>query len=173
MADTVLLYYSLTGLNDVIADRVRQKTGADVVKLEPDFNYPKAMYSCWDIVRKWRGVGSIPKHGQPLPDISKAPQLKGSLPDLAGYQRVLIGGPVWGWTMADPIMTFLTSANLSGKDVYAYWTCVNTDYNYEVDFKSLLPADAKYRKDLCIDSEISDNPEHLEQSLNQLLEFGD
>lgn len=54
MADTVLIYYSLTGLNDVIADRVRQKTGADVVKLEPDFNYPKAMYSCWDIVRKWR-----------------------------------------------------------------------------------------------------------------------
>lgn len=173
MADTVLVYYSLTGLNDVIAERVQQKTGADVIKLESEFNYHKAMYPCWDIVRKWRGVGSIPQHRQPLPDINKAPKLKGPVPDLASYQRVIVGGPVWGWTMADPIMAFLNSTDLAGKDFYTYWTCVNTDYNYEDDFKELLSKGANYRKGLCIDAGISDNPERLDQSLNQLLDFGD
>lgn len=171
MEKNLLVYYSLTGLNDAIANQIKEIVDVNVYKLTSQYNYPVGMYECWDVVRKFRDVKTaIPRHGEPLPNIDQLPLVKGNLPDVSNYQNIIIGGPVWGWTMADPIMTYLSKADLSGKRVKAYWTCVNTDYNYEQDFKSLLSPNARYQGGLCIDAGISDNPVKLKTALKQFLE---
>lgn len=170
MADTLLVYYSLTGMNDAIANQVKQLGDIDVFRIRSQYDYPTGMYDCWDVVRKFRHVQTaIPRHGEPLPAIDQLPGIQGDLPDLTPYQNVIIGGPVWGWTMADPIMTYLSQADLDGKNVKAYWTCVNTAYNYESDLQSLLPANANYQGGLCIDASIADNPQQLRSALQQLI----
>lgn len=170
MADTLLVYYSLTGMNDAIAAQVQQMGDIDGFKISSQYDYPTGMYDCWDVVRKFRHVNTtIPRHGEPLPDIKQLPPIQNNLPDITNYQNIIIGGPVWGWTMADPIMTYLNESNLAGKNVKAYCTCVNTDYNYEHDFKSLLSPDANYQGGLCIDAGISDNPQRHKSALQQLI----
>ncbi len=171
MAKRLLVYYSLTGLNDAIVKQIQDMVDVDAFKLSSQYDYPLGMYECWDVVKKFRGIKTaIPRHGEPLPDIEQLPAIKGSLPDISNYRNIIIGGPVWGWTMADPIMTYLHQTDLSGKNIKAYWTCVNTDYNYEHDFRSLIPSDARYQGGLSIDASISDNPSKLRAALKQLLE---
>lgn len=170
MEKTLLVYYSLTSLNDTIAKKIQKKYDVDIFKIQPTIEYPKAMYGCWDIVRAWRNVGSIPNHREPLPNMDNLPTgIKNELPDLSNYENIIIGGPVWGWTMSDPIMAYLDQADLSGKNVLAYWTCVDTDYNYDHDLKTMLSNNSNYKGGLKIDSTIYSNVSRLDKSLDGLI----
>jgi flavodoxin len=42
--------------------------------------------------------------------------------DPLDYEVIIIGTPVWAWTITPPIRSFLSIFNLSGKNV-ALWTC--------------------------------------------------
>lgn len=169
MTDTLLIYYSLTGLNDTIATQVKAMTNADVFKITSKYDYPTGMSQCWNVVRKLRNIKTaIPRHGEPLPDISKLPSIE-TTPAISKYQNIIIGGPVWGWTMSDPVMTYLSMNDLSDKNVKAYWTCVDTDYNYEHDLQTLLTSSTNYQGGLCINASLLDNPQRLQRALKQLL----
>ncbi|GAB5055791.1 hypothetical protein COSHB9_01780 [Companilactobacillus alimentarius] len=170
MGKTLLVYYSLTGLNETIAQRIHEKYSIDLFNIHTTIDYPKSMYPCWGVVRSWRGVGSIPNHGEPLPNMDDLPTgIKNELPNLSSYDNIIIGGPVWGWTLSDPIMAYLTQADLSGKNIKAYWTCVDTDYNYENDLKEMLPEKSNYLAGLKIDSSIYGSKRRLDKVLDKLI----
>lgn len=168
MTDTLLVYYSLTGLNDALMKKVQSLTNADIYKIETTYNYPKGMYPCWNIVRSWRGISSLPVQGQPLPNVNKLPDIDQSFPNLDQYKNIILAGPVWGWTLSDPLITFLEENNLENKNIKAYWTTVSTDYNYEHDLMSLISNKANYQGGLCIDARLSDDPVELDTALNNL-----
>lgn len=44
----------------------------------------------------------------------------GELPDLSGYETILVGGPVWTGTVAPPVMRFLEQVGIEGKEVAAF-----------------------------------------------------
>lgn len=128
------------------------------------------MYTCWDIVRGWRHTESIPSIHEPLPNINDLPALdSSSIPDLTNYQNLIIGGPTWGWTLSDPLITYLSQTDLEYKNILAYWTCVNTSYNYEYDFKRLLSKKANYLDGLEIDTTLCNDIQKLDAKLNSLL----
>ena len=170
MGKTLLVYYSLTGLNQTIANLIHDKFQIDTFNLKSEVNYPKSMYPCWEIVRHWRGVAAIPNHGEPLPNMNDLPGgISNQLPDISNYDNIIIGGPVWGWTLSDPIMAFLNKADLADKNIKAYWTCVDTDYNYQDNLQQMLPNNSNFVAGLNINSGISGNRDELEQSLNGLI----
>lgn len=170
MSKTLLIYYSLTGLNETIAKKIHEKYEIDLFNIQSEINYPKSMYPCWEVVRRWRGVNAIPNHGEPLPNMNKLPGgIKNKLSEISSYENIIIGGPVWGWTLSDPIMAYLNGVDLSNKNIKAYWTCVNTDYNYENDIKEMLPEDSNYISGLKIDSSIYGNSQKLTKTLDKFL----
>lgn len=170
MSGTLLVYYSLTGLNETIAKRIHDEYKIDIFNIESEINYPKSMYPCWEVVRHWRGVSAIPNHGESLPNMNNLPGgIKNKLLDISNYENIIISGPVWGWTLSDPIMSYLTQANLSGKNIKAYWTCVDTDYNYENDIEEMLPENSNYIKGLKIDSSIYGNSQKLSKTLDKFI----
>jgi flavodoxin len=105
----LVIYYSLTGNTKSIAEMIREKTGGDVFEIETVKNYP-ADYS-----------GIIAEAKREL-ETGELPALKKSPPDMSSYGLVLVGSPVWWYTVSTPVMRFLTQADFADKKVSAFCT---------------------------------------------------
>lgn len=105
----LVLYYSQTGTTEKVALAIAEKTGADVeaiVAVKPydgDYNATIA-----------RGL-------QEMQD-GAYPELQPLKSDVAQYDIVFIGYPVWFGTYAPPIETLLNTADLKGKKVVPFCT---------------------------------------------------
>ena len=100
---TAVVYYSNSGNVKGAAEKIAAALAADLIPLEP----VKPL--------KGTGFGSIMKGGGQVVTKQK-PALK-AMPDLTGFDRVVLGVPVWAGKCAAPVWTFLSSGALSGKTV--------------------------------------------------------
>ena len=102
MSDTIVIYYSLEGNVDFVAKKIAENLGADTYRIETLKEYPK------------KGVLKFFHGGKDVVSGVK-PELKGELPSLEGYDKIIIGTPVWAAKPAAPLNTFFDKVNLSGK----------------------------------------------------------
>ena len=100
---TLFLYYSFTGNGDLVAEKMVEQ-GADVLKVVPKKPLPKSFF--WSVMTGGflAGIG----YKMPLVDFA---------PDLDGYDRIVIGSPIWNGRISCPINTVLSSLNLTGKSL--------------------------------------------------------
>ena len=64
--------------------------------------------------------------------------LSGQLPDLSGYDTILIGGPVWSGEPSNPIQKYLSMTNFGEKKVAGFWTAYAEPGDYANKFKALV-----------------------------------
>ena len=104
---TAVVYYSNTGNVKGAAEKIAEAIKAELIPLEP--------------VKPLKGAGffSIMKGGGQVA-LGKKPPLK-EIPDLSGYERIVLGTPVWAGKCAAPVWTFLASGALKEKSV-AFFT---------------------------------------------------
>lgn len=106
---SLIIYYSFGGNTRKIAERIQSKIGGDVVEIKTvnpyvgDYN--KIVEQGHDEVR--RGY---------------MPQIEDLNVDLSAYDTIILGTPVWWYTFAPAVKTFINSADLSGKKVYVFAT---------------------------------------------------
>ncbi len=104
-ATTLIVYYSLTEKTKRVADTLQRMTGADTFRLETAVPYDEAAI---DRVQEDQAAGRFPA-------------LK-VLPDLSGYDRILVGTPVWWYTLSSPVVSFLRQADFAGKQAAVFAT---------------------------------------------------
>ena len=104
---TIVVYYSLEGNTDLAAKKIAEKTGADLLRLEPVKAYPDSGF------RKffWGGKSAV---------MAETPALQAYAFDPAAYDRVVFGFPVWAGNMAPPLRTFIKDNDLPGKRFAAF-----------------------------------------------------
>lgn len=102
---TLIVFYSLSGVTRRIAEILQSKTQADMVEIET--------------LRTYTSDHNEPKKEL---DTGQLPELKSPPPDMSGYDLILVGGPVWWYTVATPVMRFLQQADFQGKKVAAFCT---------------------------------------------------
>lgn len=122
MAETLIIYYSSTGYNAKVANIIAKKLGADLFEVAPVKPYDKDMWAAWDVAQAERKSG-------------KLPELKTKLPDMSQYQRIIFGGPAWGYTISNPLQAFLKQADFAGNPVYPWVTFYDHDERYLADLK--------------------------------------
>lgn len=108
----LILYYSYTGNTKSIAEQVYKKFGAeqaDLVEVQPVVPYS----SDYDTVVD-QGHKEVNKGFEP--------EIKPLGVDVADYDTIVIGSPVWWYHVASPIKTVLSQNNWQGKSVYTYAT---------------------------------------------------
>ncbi len=104
---TVIVYYSLEGNTDWAARELAARLGAELLRIEPETEYPsKGMKKFL-----WGGKSAV---------MGEMPKLKPYRFDAAAFDRVIIGFPVWASTFAPPIRTFVKENALAGKHVAAF-----------------------------------------------------
>lgn len=114
----LIAYYSQTGETRRAAGILAEKLGAELYEIIPDRSYDPDMWKAWDEAQAERKDNDYPA-------------LRGELPDLTNYDMVIIGGPVWGFTLANPVTTFLRETDFSGRTVSAFWTFYDHDEQYD------------------------------------------
>ena len=119
----LVIYYSYSGNTKIVAERLREKTGGDIYAVETERAYPEA----------YRDVTAEAKRELETRDL---PALKGAPPDLAPYNLILVGGPVWWYTVPAPLMKFLEQTDFMGKRVAAFCTHGGGPGDYLDDFKT-------------------------------------
>ncbi len=91
---TLIVYFSLDGNTEYMAERIGEHLDAGVLRIDP--------------VKKYRGKGFIKilLGGKDAVTGAK-PALTPYDPQLENYDRVVIGFPVWASTFAPPVKTFI------------------------------------------------------------------
>jgi flavodoxin len=105
----LVVYYSLTGNTKSIAEMIRMKTGGEGFEIETVKNYPADYSECIEEAKRELQTRELPA-------------LKKSPPNMSSYDLILVGSPVWWYTVSTPVMRFLTQADFAGKKVSAFCT---------------------------------------------------
>lgn len=110
----LVAYFSAMGTTARLAKSVAEAAGADLYEIRP-----KTPYTLADL--DWNNPGSrssVEMKGGP----KSRPAIEGPLPDVSGYDTVLIGFPIWWYVAPRIVNTFLEGCDLSGKKIAVFAT---------------------------------------------------
>lgn len=104
---TVVIYFSLEGNTQYVADKIAECIGADTLRLEPIKDYPTGKISKFF----WGGKSVV---------FGEKPKLVSYDFIASKYDRVIIGTPIWAGSFTPPIKTFIEDNDLSHKKIALY-----------------------------------------------------
>ncbi len=122
----IVVYYSYTGNTKKIAEEVKNKLNCDILELEPE----NAFSDDYDEVVEEYQNNSIDNKEVPIKDINV---------NLDEYDKIIIGTPVWWYTISPVVVTFLKKYDLSGKKIYPFSTNAGWLGKTFKDFSKLCP----------------------------------
>lgn len=109
----LVVYFSATGTTRGVAEKLAEGLKADLYEIVPEVPYTDADLNY---------NSSKSRTSIETDDPSCRPAIAGELPDLTGYDTVLIGYPIW-WGDAPRILsTFVESVDLTDKTVAVFFT---------------------------------------------------
>lgn len=110
---TLVAYFSASGATRRAAERLCDALGADLYEIKPQQPYTGADLN-------WQDKSS--RSSVEMNDPSSRPELADHDANIAGYDRVFLGFPIWWYTAPHIIRTFLESYDFSGKTIVLFAT---------------------------------------------------
>lgn len=109
----IVTYFSATGTTERVAKEIAKAAKADILEIEPAKPYTSADLDWTDN----KSRSSVEMH-----DLAFRPAIKDVDKNLAGYDVIFIGYPIW-WDLAPTaVNTFIESNSLNGKTVIPFAT---------------------------------------------------
>ena len=105
----LVVFYSYTGHTKMIAESIQRKLNCDILEIKPVKPYSTDYQTVVDEEQNNSSVGKTP-------DIQKIDK------NLNDYDEIIVGTPVWWYTIAPVIRTFLTQNDLSNKTIKPFAT---------------------------------------------------
>ena len=109
----LVAYFSASGITKRVAQRLAQAAGADLFEIRPAIPYTQADLNWMD--RKSRSSVE-------MQDPESRPAIAGKVDNLAAYDTVFLGFPIWWYVAPTIINTFLEQYDLTGKKVIPFAT---------------------------------------------------
>ena len=143
---TLVIYYSLEGNTKLIAETIAKTANADILELKTIKEYPTGGFKKY----LWGGKSVM---------FNQKPELVEINVDIAAYDRIFIGTPIWVGTYAPPFSTFIEKYNIENKKI-ALFAChgggggekfynkfksklPNNEYIGEIDFQDPIKTDTE------------------------------
>ena len=112
-AKTLVAYFSATGTTAQVAEKLAKATGADLFEIKPEQPYTEADLNWHD---------SQSRSSVEMNDTSSRPAIASKVENMAQYDTVFIGSPIWWGREPSIIDTFMESYDFSGKKVIPFVT---------------------------------------------------
>ncbi|MBR3557639.1 MAG: NAD(P)H-dependent oxidoreductase [Bacteroidales bacterium] len=109
----LVTYFSASGVTKGVAERLAKIANADLVEIVPEKRYTSADLD-------WRDKNS--RSSVEMKDLNSRPAIANHIDNIADYQTVYIGFPIWWYTAPTIINTFIEAHDLSGKNVVLFAT---------------------------------------------------
>ena len=113
MAKKLVAYFSASGTTKKVARNLADAVGADLFEIEPETPYTTADLN-WNDRRSRSSVE--------MNDESCRPAIATEVADMATYDTVYVGFPVWWYVEPRIIDTFLEAYDFSGKTIVPFAT---------------------------------------------------
>lgn len=113
MSKKLVAYFSASGVTAKIAKLLAEAAGADIFEIEPAVPYTKADLNWMD--KNSRSTIEMNDH-------SARPEIKTHLDNMAEYDVVFLGFPIWWYREPSIIDTFLEQYDFSGKTIVLFAT---------------------------------------------------
>ena len=107
----LVVYFSWSGHLQTMSHWIADETGGDIVRVVTKEPYPEDYNATADRAKKEQNDGTRPEITIELTE-----------EELAKYDTIFLGFPVWWYDLPMPMWTFLESADLSGKTVIPFFS---------------------------------------------------
>lgn len=105
----LIAYFSYEGNTKAFAESIQKKVDGDLFFIEPQDAYPKNRDTAIE-----QAKGEV--------ESKYTPKLVNKLADIRSYDIIFIGTPIWWYTVAPPVRTFLTEYDLADKTIVPFST---------------------------------------------------
>jgi flavodoxin len=125
MAKILVVYYSLTGNTKFVAEHISNELNADIEELKPikDLNPDSGTKYFWG------GMKAKMKSKPKLEELKYSP---------LEYDLIIIGTPVWAWTLSPPIRSYCSEFNLEDKKVALFTSSSGNGIKAMKRFKDVM-----------------------------------
>ena len=113
MSRKLVAYFSATGITKKLAERVSKIVGADLHEI-----VPKEIYTEEDL--NWMNENS--RSSIEMKNKSFRPEIANKVDNMADYDTIYVGFPIWWYVAPTIINTFLESYDLKGKTIIPFAT---------------------------------------------------
>ena len=149
MSKTLIAYFSASGETARLAKTIAAVAGGDLFEIKPETPYSSADLNWND--RKSRSTLE-------MNDANSRPAIANAVEDMATYNTVFIGFPIWWYQAPRIIETFLESYDFSGKTVIPFATSGGSGMGKtESILKPACAADTKWLAGRRLSSRESEN----------------
>lgn len=130
---TIVTYFSCTNNTKRAAQKLAKEMNADLWEIAPATPYT-------DDDLNWQNKQS--RSSVEMADKSSRPAIKDTLSNIADYDVVYIGFPIWWYTAPTIINTFIEAHDLTGKEIHLFATSGGS--NADKALKDMKAAYPKY-----------------------------
>lgn len=108
-SNILVLYFSMSGNTEAVANIIHDEVGGDIIKLETVETYPE-------------DYNDLVDYAQEEQRDNARPELSTTIENIEEYDTIFLGYPNWWGDMPMPIYTFLDNYDLSGKTIAPFIT---------------------------------------------------
>ena len=121
---TLVAYFSATGTTEKVAQNLAEVTHSDLFEINPETPYTAADLD-------WRDKNS--RSTIEMNDKASRPAIAGKMDNMADYDVVYLGFPIWWYVAPTIINTFLESYDFSGKTIVLFATSGGSGFGKTVE----------------------------------------
>lgn len=105
----LVVYFSHSGKTRELANQIHTTVGGDIIEIQPENPYPSNYFALVQRAKEER-------------EAAYKPALKTKIEKIASYDVIFVGSPIWGGTIPQAIVSFLSEYDLSGKTIVPFCT---------------------------------------------------
>ena len=124
MSKTLVAYFSASGTTAKVAEALAKAANADIYEIKPAVPYTRADLD-------WMNKKS--RSSLEMSDKSSRPELADKSANIANYDTVLLGFPIWWYVAPTIVNTFLESYDFSGKKIVLFATSGGSGFGKTVE----------------------------------------
>lgn len=113
MNKILICYFSATGKTKVVAHNIAKAIGGDLFEIVPSIKYTENDLD-------WEDKTS--RSSIEMDNINSRPKILNKVENIDNYNTILIGYPIWWYTVPRIINTFIEENNLKNKKIYLFAT---------------------------------------------------
>ena len=125
MKKTLVVYFSATGTTKAKAETLAKVIGADLKEIVPQQRYTAADLD-------WHDKKS--RSSVEMADKSSRPAIAGKIENIADYDTVFVGFPIWWYVAPTIVNTFLEAHDLAGKRIVPFFTSGGSGAGKTLDY---------------------------------------
>lgn len=144
----LVAYFSATGTTQKLANKIANVTGGDLFEIKPEKPYTNADLDWMD---------SKSRSSVEMRDRTSRPAIASEADNMAQYDVVFVGFPIWWYREPSIIDTFIESYDFSGKLIIPFATSGGSPIGTSGENIQQLAPDAKVLEGKCFSAGISEN----------------